>query len=168
MQSVADSRYAQTTFDLKVAFGSILSQLEFDASAQIRDQHIVHARVRWSLCRSTWEAKVIPEDNIADNHLHGVVGEEPARADNLAVAEVQVVLARGGELYCSMLACSKKLDRSKFSYDASCFRRDASCYCTVAAHRISRGRQLARDLCRLHMLPSGCGRHRVGQCRREV
>lgn len=45
MQSITDSPYAQLTFGLEVAFSSILPQLELDASVQIRDQNIVHARV---------------------------------------------------------------------------------------------------------------------------
>lgn len=111
---------------------------------------------------------MILENNVADNHFHRVVGEESAGTDNLAVAKVKVVLARGSKFCSSMSAYSEKLDKPELSYDANYFRQGASCCCTVAGHRMSRDPQLAQDLCQSHMLPSGCERHRAAQCRHEA
>lgn len=81
---------------LEDTFGCIFSQLELDASAPIRIHDIVHARVRRPLPRCSREAKMIPQEDVADDHLHRLASKEAARAYDPAVAKVQVILAGCG------------------------------------------------------------------------
>lgn len=46
---------------------------------------------------------MVSQEDIANDHLHGVVCKEPPRAYNLAMAKVEVVLASGGKLYRQVL-----------------------------------------------------------------
>ena len=75
----------------------ILPHLELNTSTQVRNHNIVHARVRRPLRRPADKAKMISEQDIADNHLHGVVSKESSRAHDLAVTEVEVVFAGSSE-----------------------------------------------------------------------
>jgi len=78
--------------------GRILAQLELDTRVEVGDNDVVHARVWRALERAISEAEVVAQQDVADNHLHRVVGEEAAGTDDLAVAEVQVIFARSCEL----------------------------------------------------------------------
>ena len=86
-------------FSLEDTFRSIFSQLELDASVKIGNHDIIHARVRGPLPRSSREAKMVPQEDVGNDHLHRVIGKEAPRAYNLAMTKVQVILTSGGKLY---------------------------------------------------------------------
>ena len=58
---------------------------------------------------SLWQFELIPQQKVTDYQLDGVAGQKPARAAELAMPKVQVVLIRGSELMLVALAGQKTL-----------------------------------------------------------
>lgn len=86
-------------FDFEEMLRCIFAQLELDTSVQIGDNNIIHACVCRTLCGPTGEAQMVLDENVRDDHFDGMISKEATGADNLAVPEMQIVLARGGEFY---------------------------------------------------------------------
>jgi len=149
-------------FSLEDTFGCVSSQLELDASAQIGNHDIVHARVRGPLPRSSREAKMVPQEDVGNDHLHGVISKEAPRAYNLAMAKVQVILASGGKLYRQELVITLSSGFNEGAYGANYSRRVVSDYCTGAARQTCPRLEPAQDRHQSRRLPSGYGRPRGG------
>lgn len=77
---------------------SIITHFELDASVEVRNNNIVHAAVGRSLRRPSRETKVIAQQDVGHDHLDRMIGKESPRADNFAVAKMQIVFACGCEL----------------------------------------------------------------------
>lgn len=90
--------------NLKVVLRCIFSKLELDAGIQIRNNDIIHAGIHRTLRGPTSEAQMVLDENVGDDHFDGMLSKEAPGADNLAVAKMQVILARGREFCIGFLA----------------------------------------------------------------
>jgi hypothetical protein len=144
-------------FSLEDTFGCVFSQLELDASAQIGDHDIIHARVRGPLPRSSREAKIVPQEDVGNDHFHRVIGKEAPWAYNLGMAKVQVILASGGKLYRQALVITLSFGYQRGAYGANYSRRVVFGYCTGASPQTCPRLEPAQDRHQSRSLPSGYG-----------